>query len=320
MSDKRDDIPEFQYDVCLSFAGKERDYVRSLAFALNQAGVRVFYDEYEQAELWGKDLYTHLDYVYRQSARFCVLFISKHYAEKLWTNHERQSAQARAFTENREYILPARFDDTAIPGLRNTVGYIDLRTTTQSELLPLILQKVGERPRVNYLPPVPDRLFALLKAKNQRKKEKILDQAYGFFEGLQRMSPEERNVIFTVFLHGCDGELPDNIHMNIDLLRRYTGLTPIKLKQVLGGLQSLGFFCSLREDDENPEYLGSYEMVVLEWHNLRSKSSGNATKVAYTMVTGCSVDTCMRCWIEAINRLDFSQLASATASIDDHKE
>ena len=31
--------------------------------------MRVFYDEYERAELWGKDLYSHLDEVYRRSAR-----------------------------------------------------------------------------------------------------------------------------------------------------------------------------------------------------------------------------------------------------------
>ena len=93
------------------------------------------------------ELYVHLDEIYRNSARYCVLFISKNYATKLWTNHERQSAQARAFSENEEYILPVRFDDTIIPGLRDTVGYIDLRTKAPQELAEIILQKLSDQSR-----------------------------------------------------------------------------------------------------------------------------------------------------------------------------
>ena len=118
--------PNFEWDICLSFAGEDRPYVEQVAEALRASRVRVFYDKYEQAALWGKDLYVHLDEVYRTKARFCVMFASKHYAEKLWTNHERSSAQARAFKENKEYILPARFDDTEIPGLLPTIGYLSL--------------------------------------------------------------------------------------------------------------------------------------------------------------------------------------------------
>src|SRR5215475_8969259 len=121
---------DFEYDVCLSFAGENRSYVTRVATYLKAKGTRVFYDLYEQTQLWGKDLYAHLDDIYRNKARFCVMFISEAYGRKLWTNHERQSAQARAFRSNREYILPARFDATAIPGIRNTVGYIDLKNYT----------------------------------------------------------------------------------------------------------------------------------------------------------------------------------------------
>lgn len=108
--------PEFKYDVCLSFAGEQRDYVAEVAQRLIDAGVRVFYDDAEKIDLWGKDLYVHLDWIYRKAARYCVLFASDDYAKKVWTNHERQSAQARAIEENTEYILPVRFDDTEVPG------------------------------------------------------------------------------------------------------------------------------------------------------------------------------------------------------------
>jgi hypothetical protein len=130
------------YDVCLSFAGEDRAYVDSVASALRRRGVTVFYDDYERVSLWGKDLYSHLDHVYRTAARYCIVFVSKHYREKLWTNHERISAQARAFEESSEYLLPVRFDDTEIPGLRPTIGYLDLTTMSPTDLADLICQKL----------------------------------------------------------------------------------------------------------------------------------------------------------------------------------
>lgn len=130
----------FKYDVALSFAGEERDYVDKVANFLKNK-IKFFYDQFEDVDLWGKDLFTHLDEVYRINARYCVMFISKNYAKNLWTNHERQSAQARAFEENKEYILPVRFDDTEIPGIRPTVGYIDGMVTSPEQLADMIIKK-----------------------------------------------------------------------------------------------------------------------------------------------------------------------------------
>jgi hypothetical protein len=164
---------KYRYDVCFSFAGEDRQYVRALANSLSSQGVRIFFDEYAKVELWGQDLYTHLDDVYQNSSRYCVIFISQHYARRVWTDHERQSAQARALKEHEEYILPVRFDDTVVPGIRETIGYIDLRTTSSIELCRLIIEKIGPRPRLEYFPPVPDRLFKRVGAKGKRQKDAI---------------------------------------------------------------------------------------------------------------------------------------------------
>ena len=116
--------PRLEFDVALSFAGEDRKYVERVANRLRTMELRVFYDKYESTDLWGKNLYDHLHTVYSARARFVVLFISKHYSAKLWPNHERQSAQERAFRERKEYILPVRFDTTRLPGLIGTVGYM----------------------------------------------------------------------------------------------------------------------------------------------------------------------------------------------------
>jgi hypothetical protein len=89
---------EYEYDVCLSFAGENRDYVEMVARELSAQGVRVFYDEDAGAKitLWAKDLVEHFDRIYRKASRYCVMFVSEHYARKPWARHERRSALARA--------------------------------------------------------------------------------------------------------------------------------------------------------------------------------------------------------------------------------
>jgi hypothetical protein len=131
------------YEVVLSFAGQDRQYVERVAAILTAQNVSLFYDAYEEATLWGKDLVEHLHEVYSGSARYCVMFISRHYAEQIWPTHERRSAFERAVAEKEEYILPARFDDTEIPGLVKTICYIDLRRKTPEEFSALILEKLG---------------------------------------------------------------------------------------------------------------------------------------------------------------------------------
>jgi len=135
-------IKKYEYEVALSFAGEDREYVEAVATTLEDSIIKVFYDKFEQVDLWGKDLYTHLDEIYRNKARFCVIFISENYRRKNWTNHERESAQARAFQEKQEYILPARFDNTEIPGFRPTVAYINLQDHTPQQFAQIIIKKL----------------------------------------------------------------------------------------------------------------------------------------------------------------------------------
>lgn len=133
---------EEKYDVAISFAGEDRNYAEQLANKLSEKQVNVFYDSFEQADLWGKNLYDYLSTVYSEKSKFCVMLLSKHYESKLWTNLERKSAQARAFRENREYILPIRIDDTKITGIHETVGYIDIKSHPVDEIVKMIMKKL----------------------------------------------------------------------------------------------------------------------------------------------------------------------------------
>jgi hypothetical protein len=90
------DGAESRWDVVLSFAGAQRDYVRQVAAALKARGVRCFYDADEQIELWGKYLAEELPAIYAKQAAAVVVFISAEYAERDWTRLERRAALDRA--------------------------------------------------------------------------------------------------------------------------------------------------------------------------------------------------------------------------------
>lgn len=128
--------------VALSFAGEDREYVDAVAKALKSKGIKVFYDRFDETDLWGKDLYAYLSDLYRNRARFTVMFISAAYGKKRWPNHERQGAQARAFSQAEEYILPARFDDTEVPGMLPTVGYVSLTGLKPEDFAVRIIDKL----------------------------------------------------------------------------------------------------------------------------------------------------------------------------------
>jgi hypothetical protein len=137
-------VPAVRYDVALSFAGENRRYVEEVANGLKAVGVSVFYDGFERADLWGKNLIEHLAEIYGKRSRFVVMFISKEYVEKAWTTHERRHAQDRALLAQSEYILPARFDDTAVPGMTMTVGFQDLRHMRPGELVDIVVAKLRQ--------------------------------------------------------------------------------------------------------------------------------------------------------------------------------
>jgi hypothetical protein len=119
-------FPE-KFDIAISFAGPERQYAEELAGRVRGAGFEVFYDDFYPAQLWGKNLYEFFHEIYSKRARFCVMFVSQAYSERLWTNHERQSAQERMFQEKgKEYILPVRVDGTELPGMNTTIGHVPI--------------------------------------------------------------------------------------------------------------------------------------------------------------------------------------------------
>ena len=132
-----------EYQVALSFAGEQRDYVEEVARDLASKSIAVFYDGFETAQLWGKDGADTFHEVYSARTTYVVMFISKDYAAKPWTRHERRSALSRMLEKEDEYILPVRFDNTPISGLPDTTLYLNANDYSPAELSAIIAKKLG---------------------------------------------------------------------------------------------------------------------------------------------------------------------------------
>jgi len=132
----------YAWDVAVSFAGEDRRVVEELRDILNDAGYTVFYDFDVQHQLWGADLRLKLADVYANDAQYMVIFLSKHYPEKNWTNFELEIGKEARGKRTDVYLLPVIMDDVAVVGLSKNVGHIDLRRCQVSDLANSMIEKI----------------------------------------------------------------------------------------------------------------------------------------------------------------------------------
>lgn len=134
---KKENEIDFDHDLALSFAGENRDTVESIAIELRNNDVNVFYDDFYKAELVGKDLSDYFKKKYSDSSKYVVIFISKYYTQKDWTNFEFEIALDKTKTMKTEFILPVRLDDTIVLGMKRTIGYIHHHQNYRSQFSPI---------------------------------------------------------------------------------------------------------------------------------------------------------------------------------------
>lgn len=75
-----------------------------------------------------------------------VIFVSQTWVEKAWPRHERRATISRAVRESEACFLAARFDDTPVPGLPDSIHYLRAEEYSPVELGSEIAQKLGIQP------------------------------------------------------------------------------------------------------------------------------------------------------------------------------
>lgn len=131
-----------EYDVALSFAGENREYVERVANYLKTSGVSVFYDNFETHELWGKELVTYLTELYSERCNYVIIFASKYYNSKSWPNVERIASLSRILSGEYDNILPVKMDNILTKGLTHSKGYLDGTVFTPEEVAETFIRKL----------------------------------------------------------------------------------------------------------------------------------------------------------------------------------
>ncbi|MDX8035527.1 TIR domain-containing protein [Lentzea sp. BCCO 10_0856] len=159
-------MAEYEFDVALSCAEEDQALVFPIVQRLKDLDVEVFYDKERQVEMWGLDLVEYFSQAYSRRARYVLLFGSQHYVDK-WARLQRRAALARALEQHTEYVLPIRIDDTEIPGLPSTIGYLDLRVHEPDVIAQAVVQKLAQH-RADFTattPITPQSVAALVREK-----------------------------------------------------------------------------------------------------------------------------------------------------------
>lgn len=117
----------YSYDIGFSFAGEARKIVEAVNAEMKAEDVVTFYDYDQQAFLLALDLEKTLGRVYSESCRYYLVFLDRHYREKVWTKYEKDVMTRPG---RKDHIIPVLLDDSGAEGavgIPATIGRIDLR-------------------------------------------------------------------------------------------------------------------------------------------------------------------------------------------------
>lgn len=301
------------FDVALSFAGEDREFVEQTANCLRDMGIKVFYDKHYEIDLWGKNLYQYLDDIYQNKAKFTVVFVSKHYQKKLWTNHELESIQARAFKENKEYILPFKLDDTIIPGFRETTGHQAAYNTNPTELAKKIQIKLGKLEPKEFIP----KTFKFIERGARFTSDEIQKHDIDFlinitFQTLVKTNDQERFLLTNIIRNSCWHDMDNDLHIDLNEIIRATNFSKKEIFNILNNLAPLGFEYEVKKYIHGKKQKGNLrkrKFLHLKLYALQDELNFlNLTSLITIIYLSNFLVHCETCSNKACNRLDFTSL------------
>src|SRR6266567_1200806 len=126
---------QFEYDVFLSHNAKDKPRVRRLAERLKQAGLRVWFDEWNIGS--GDIISLKVDEGLEQS-RVLLLCISPNALGSDWVALERSTAIHRDPSNEGRRFIPLLLADCELPDTLRRYKYVDFREETDAEFTELV--------------------------------------------------------------------------------------------------------------------------------------------------------------------------------------
>jgi hypothetical protein len=142
-----------RFRIALSFSGEHRPFVEQVAAYLSAAIGReeVLFDKYYEAEFARINLDTYLQRLYHDESDLIAVFLSADYERKEWCGLEWRALRDLIKRRQAHSVMHLRFDNTEIPGLFSTDGYIWIGDRSPAD----IANRILERWRFNAGQPAP---------------------------------------------------------------------------------------------------------------------------------------------------------------------
>jgi len=134
---------KYKYDVAISYASEQRQYVLELCQELQKLDLKVFADFIEPERLWGSYLPEELRKIYYNESKIIIMFLSKEYAQKGYTLFESRIAMEKSL-ENISFLI-IKYDDVELPWLNKTIGYVNWNEYSVLKLAEMIQRKIVKK-------------------------------------------------------------------------------------------------------------------------------------------------------------------------------
>jgi hypothetical protein len=133
------------FDVGLSFAGEDREYVERVHKVLEAEDIEHFYYPKYKPELFAERSTLTFPRIFGDQCQLAAVFISKHYVEKIWPTEEWLAIRMKAAElKGKVFILPFKLDDSEPVGFPRDIIYEPIGKTKMppEECARMIIAKV----------------------------------------------------------------------------------------------------------------------------------------------------------------------------------
>lgn len=134
----------YQYDVAISYASEQEQYVSRVYKILKMERISVFFAPNREEEFLGRDMITEFYEIYRYKSRYVACFISEEYLKKDITMHEAKTDLLRQKEEKRNCLIPVCWGTARLDGLDPDIHYLNgdrLREVEIAEKIKMIVNR-----------------------------------------------------------------------------------------------------------------------------------------------------------------------------------
>ncbi len=190
-----------------------------------------------------------------------------------------------------------------------TIAYVDLGTVTPHELAQMVVRKIGLPLLSDYVPYYPKAFYKYWHIP-QKERSSVYDSLKLLVDELRKTESDERRLLYALFTEGCPSDLPENIHINIDVIRRSLKFSEARTIRLVQGIASLGIEAKImnQKDSGWGGHLrkNKSKLAVVQFY---SRETGeNITGLLSMLMDFLADKLCPDCSQKAFYRLDFSCL------------